>query len=330
MAEAPTTQDPTPALAEMIATVGAVNTRAYPLLATWFTDARRPLPWRTPGTSAWGILISEVMAQQTPVSRVAEPWQRWMTLWPTPGDLNAANSAEVLREWGNLGYPRRALRLQECARTLVDHHAGQVPADETALRALPGIGEYTAAAICAFAFGLRTVVLDTNIRRVLGRAFSARAAPATHLTVAERHAAAALVPENRTESVIWNEALMELGALVCTPRNPRCAECPLTRLCTWKRAGYPDHGARVARPQAFHGTDRQIRGRIMAHLRQNSPASQAALHEASGTARERFTRVLSTLVTDGLAHFVKPDLVALGPAPVEELSSSPAADTSAP
>lgn len=298
------------------------------LLANWFAHARRPLPWRDPSTTAWGVLVSEIMAQQTPVSRVAEPWQRWMNRWPAPANLAAAHSAEVLREWGNLGYPRRALRLQECAQALVTQHGGQVPANEVALRALPGIGDYTAAAICAFAFGQRTVVLDTNIRRVLGRVFSAQAAPPMHLTVAQRRAAATLLPLERSESVIWNEALMELGALVCTPRNPRCTECPLEHLCAWKGAGYPDHGARVARPQAFHGTDRQIRGRIMAHLRRSSPATRGELFEAAGTEAERFARVLASLLADGLAHLVEPEFVALGSAPSSTSARSPGSSDS--
>ena len=146
-------------------------------MIAWFAEAGRDLPWRHEGVSSWAILVSEVMLQQTPVIRVLPRWQEWMELWPVPADLADAPTAEVLRRWDRLGYPRRALRLQECARAIVREHGGQVPRGEEALRALPGVGEYTAAAVTAFAHHGRAVVVDTNIRRVLARSRRGRALP---------------------------------------------------------------------------------------------------------------------------------------------------------
>src|SRR5699024_4997249 len=130
-------------------------------------------------------LVSEVMLQQTPVVRVEPVWREWMARWPTASGLAEAPTADVLRAWGRLGYPRRALRLQDCARALVERHAGDVPERFEDLLALPGVGAYTAGAVTAFAFGRRAVVLDTNVRRVLGRVFDGDALPHPHQTVAE-------------------------------------------------------------------------------------------------------------------------------------------------
>ena len=140
-----------------------------PELVTWFAQARRDLPWREPDVTAWQILVSEFMLQQTPVARVAPIWLDWVARWPTPSATAAAGAADVLRAWGRLGYPRRALRLREAAATIVALHGGAVPDDEAALRALPGVGAYTAAAVRAFAFGRRSLVLGVNVRRVLAR-----------------------------------------------------------------------------------------------------------------------------------------------------------------
>lgn len=278
----------------------------------WYDAYARDLPWRRPGTSAWAVLVSEVMLQQTPVVRVEPAWRAWLTRWPTPADLAAARPAEVLRAWDRLGYPRRALRLQECARVIAVEHGGTVPDDEEALLALPGIGQYTAAAVAAFAHGRRAVVLDTNVRRVLARALEGRALPAPSLGRAERGRAADHLPRDRATSVRWNVGLMELGALVCTARAPRCAQCPLRETCGWLRAGRPadEHAAR-RRTQAWHGTDRQVRGRIMAHLRARPLTEWATAAEllAAGSHGAdpgalpdpgQPARALASLVADGL------------------------------
>lgn len=183
---------------------------------TWYETHARDLPWRRPGCSAWGVLVSEVMLQQTPVVRVLPAWERWMERWPTPADLAAASQADAVRAWERLGYPRRAKRLWECARALVDEHGGEVPAAADALLALPGVGEYTAAAVESFAFGRRAIVLDTNVRRVIGRAWSRAPLPGPSVTRTERYLAARIVPAEASDAARWAVASMELGALVCT------------------------------------------------------------------------------------------------------------------
>ncbi|MGP9695141.1 A/G-specific adenine glycosylase [Brachybacterium sp. AOP25-B2-12] len=268
----------------------------------WYDRCARDLPWRHPGTSAWAVLVSEIMLQQTPVVRVLPRWTAWMRRWPEPADLAAAPTADVLRMWDSLGYPRRALRLQECARSIVERHGGQVPDDAEELRALPGIGEYTAAAVGAFAFGRRTVVADTNVRRVIVRDLSGARYPATSYTAAERRHVTACVPAAVERSVRWNQAVMELGALVCTARSPRCEECPLREVgCAFHDAGRPEHAGPPRRRQGFEGTDRQLRGRIMAALRAHGSTSRASLEALDPEDPDRVERCVRSLVTDGLA-----------------------------
>lgn len=242
-----------------------VASAVHPRVLEWFADNARDLPWRTPGTSAWGVLVSEVMSQQTPMSRVAPKWEAWMATWPTPADLAAAPTSEVLIAWDSLGYPRRALRLQECARAITERHDGVVPSTEEELLALPGIGSYTAAAVASFAHRNRATVLDVNIRRVLSRVFAGVEHPKAALSKKETAWAAGLVPTH--DHVEWNAGVMELGALVCTSRSPRCAECPLQDLCAWNLAGRPVAPERKPRTQSWAGTDRQLRGAIMKVLR---------------------------------------------------------------
>lgn len=270
-------------------------------LAQWFLAAARPLPWRSPDRTAWGVLVSEVMSQQTPVARVAPIWLEWMDRWPTPLDFAQAPTADVLRAWGSLGYPRRALRLQECARAVADRHDGEVPDDEAALLALPGVGPYTAAAVMAFAFGRRTVVLDTNIRRVLARAVGGEALPAPSLTAAERSRAAALVPPDDAGAAAWAASSMELGAVVCTARAPRCGDCPVADLCAWRAADYPadPHAAR-RRSQAWAGTDRQVRGKVMGVLRAAHDPVPRPVIDLVWPDAGQLARCLAGLVEDGL------------------------------
>lgn len=267
----------------------------------WFAHEARDLPWREQECSAWGVLVSEVMLQQTPVVRVEPVWREWMRRWPTPADLAAEPQAEAVRAWGRLGYPRRAQRLWLCAAALVERHSGEVPRETEALRALPGIGEYTAAAVRTFAFGERDVVLDTNVRRVIGRAWRAEPHPRAHLTRAERDAAAALVPEDLLEAAAWNAGAMELGAVVCAARTPVCEECPLERDCAWVAAGRPGLGASSGRTQAWHGTDRQVRGRIMALLRgADGPMTIAGNETLADVDPAQLMRCLRSLEADNL------------------------------
>ena len=271
----------------------------------WFAGHARDLPWRHPGTTAWGVLVSEVMAQQTPVTRVAPRWQEWLVRWPTPAALAAAEPAEVLRAWDRLGYPRRALRLRECAAQLVDRFDGEVPTTVAELRSLPGIGAYTAAAVASFAHGRRAVVLDTNVRRVIERLIGGQALPAPHLGRAEEERAADLLPAAPADSVGWNMGLMELGALVCTARAPRCGQCPLAAQCRWRAADYPpDRYADRRRAQPWQGTDRQVRGAIMARLRDLPPGAvvdaDILLADLPATDPAQPRRALASLVADSL------------------------------
>ncbi|MCA5895093.1 A/G-specific adenine glycosylase [Isoptericola sp. NEAU-Y5] len=272
-------------------------------VTAWFDDAARDLPWRRTDCTPWGVLVSEVMLQQTPVVRVEPVWREWLRRWPTPSDLAAAPAAEVLRAWGRLGYPRRALRLHQCAGAIVERHDGAVPDDEAALRALPGIGEYTAAAVRAFAFGRRSVVVDTNVRRVLARTLAGTALAAPSPTAAERDLATAVVPDDDGAAARWAAASMELGALVCTARAPRCHACPVADLCAWRATGHPpDELAHRRRTQAWHGTDRQVRGRVMAALRvADEPVARALLAD-SGPDPAQVDRCLAGLIEDGLVE----------------------------
>ncbi|MDO5677778.1 MAG: A/G-specific adenine glycosylase [Propionibacteriaceae bacterium] len=268
-------------------------------LAQWFAANARPLPWRAAGVSPWAILVSEIMLQQTPASRVEGPWLAWLERWPTPEALAEAPTADVLRAWGRLGYPRRALRLQEAARAVVERHDGALPEDEEALLALPGVGSYTAAAVMAFAFGRRSLVTDVNVRRVLARLADGVEHPAKSETVAERRRAWAFVPDDDVDAAIWSAAAMELGATICTARNPACERCPVAEHCAWLAAGKPewDGPERVAQP--WEGTDRQCRGRIMGSLRAaHSPVPVAHLVWPDD---EQLTRCIASLVEDGLA-----------------------------
>ena len=248
--------------------------RLHDAVLGWFAVHARDLPWRSPDCSPWGVLVSEIMLQQTPVVRVLPRWREWLERWPTPADLAAAPTADVLTAWDRLGYPRRALRLQEAARAVVERHDGRVPADPAALRALPGIGEYTAAAVASFAFGIPETVVDTNVRRVIARAVAGEALPGRSLTRAEMRRAQALMPEDPARANAWNAAVMELGALVCTARSPACDRCPLAETCAWVAAGSPPP-VEVPRGQAWAGTDRQVRGAVMAAVREHGRVAEA-------------------------------------------------------
>lgn len=264
----------------------------------WYAANARDLPWRAPEATAWGILVSEVMLQQTPVARVQPVWEAWMERWPTATDLAEASPGDAIRAWGRLGYPRRALRLHAAATTIASTYAGEVPADYEDLLSLPGIGEYTAAAVASFAFGDRRAVLDTNVRRVLARAVGGQQAPPPSLTKAERDRAVALLPDD--EAPLWAVAVMELGALVCTAAAPACDRCPLRSDCAWLAAGAPvDHQA-VRRTQPWIGTDRMVRGKLMARVRE-APGSvpQAALDLVWPEPVQR-ERALAGLIEDGL------------------------------
>lgn len=268
----------------------------------WYGGAGRELPWREPGCSPWGVFVSEVMAQQTPLARVEPVWREWLDRWPTPAALAAAAPGDAVRAWGRLGHPRRALRLHEAATAMVERHEGRVPPNPEDLLALPGVGAYTAAAVACFAFGLPEVVVDTNVRRVLGRTIQGKQFPARALTRAERDLAAEAMPAERHTANTWNVAVMELGALVCTARAPRCHECPVADLCAWNAAGRPAHDGPPRRGQAWHGTDRQVRGALLQRLRDAHTEVQLGLLVDAGPNHLQVMRCLDSLVVDGLVE----------------------------
>ena len=276
-----------------------------PVLA-WYRDHARALPWRDPGAGPWAVLVSEVMLQQTPVARVLPVYLQWLARWPTPRALAVDSPGEAVRLWGRLGYPRRALRLHAAAVCCVQRHDAEVPSDLGELRALPGVGPYTAAAVASFAFGQRHAVLDTNVRRVLSRVLVGHQFPSGGAAgSSELAAAAALMPDQPRRAARWAVAVMELGAVVCTARSPACAACPVSDQCRWRTGGYPPWDGPPRRRQGYRGTDRQARGALLAVLRQAAgPVSRDALDAsvADTLAPEQRDRALAALVADGLVQ----------------------------
>jgi A/G-specific adenine glycosylase len=274
-------------------------TDIVPQLLDWYRSEQRDLPWRRPGVTPWQILVSEFMLQQTPVARVEPIWLAWIARWPTPSATAAAGSADVLRAWGKLGYPRRAKRLHECATVIAAEHGDVVPSDIETLLTLPGIGAYTARAVACFAYRKRVPVVDTNVRRVVARAVHGRADSPS--SVRDLDDVAALLPDS-PDAPRFSVALMELGATVCTARSPRCGLCPLS-VCAWRTNGYPAPATSVRRVQRYAGTDRQVRGRLLDVLRgNNSPVPKAQLDMVWLTDTAQRDRALDSLLVDGLVE----------------------------
>jgi A/G-specific adenine glycosylase len=243
------------------------------------------------------------MLQQTPVVRVEPVWRQWMSRWPTPAALAASAPGDAIHAWGRLGYPRRALRLHAAASAMVDRHDGDVPDTLAGLLALPGVGTYTAAAVSAFAFGRRAAVVDTNVRRVFARVVSGAGQAAPSLTLAEMDLATALLPEGARDARTWGVAVMEVGALVCSARSPRCPDCPVKDLCAWQLASRPAYQGPARRGQSWHGTDRQCRGTILAALRATTgPVTAGEMDAAWSTDDAQRDRCLDSLVADGLVE----------------------------
>ncbi|NLV81142.1 MAG: A/G-specific adenine glycosylase [Rhodococcus sp.] len=271
-------------------------------LLRWYDVAARDLPWRRDRVTAWQILMSEIMLQQTPVARVAPIWEDWVRRWPVPSAMAQESPAEILRAWGRLGYPRRALRLHECAGVLATDHHDRVPDDVDVLLSLPGIGAYTARAVACFAYGQRVPVVDTNVRRVVARAVHGSAEPGNPSTKRDLADVEALLPRTRTRAARFSAALMELGATICTARNPECGRCPLPE-CAWQAAGSPAHDGPPRRVQKFAGTDRQVRGRLMAVLRDSDlPVERQTLDAVWLTDPGQRDRALHSLLVDGLVE----------------------------
>jgi A/G-specific adenine glycosylase len=261
---------------------------------TWFEENKRDLPWRK--STPWGVMVSEFMLQQTPVNRVLPIWIEWMEHWPTPKDLAAAKKSDLLKAWGRLGYPRRAIRLHEAATVIAKEFDNQVPQTLEELRALPGVGEYTAAAIMAFAHRKKSLVLDVNIRRLFSRVLDGEEFPPLHITNAERQSRTELIPKN---AHTWAAATMELGALICTATKPKCEICPLANSCLWRAKSYPTSTNQKKKTQKWHGTDRQCRGTIVEHLRTHPKATEQSLSKLWSD-NSQFEKCLASLVRDGL------------------------------
>ncbi|CAN5413678.1 A/G-specific adenine glycosylase [soil metagenome] len=274
----------------------------------WFDVHARELPWRG-DVSAWSVMVSEFMLQQTPVARVLPVYEQWMARWPSPEALVAEAPGEAVRAWGRLGYPRRALRLHAAAQAIVERHGGVVPDDVEALRALPGVGDYTSAAIASFAYQQSHVVLDTNVRRVLARVAGGAAYPAAAVSAVERQLGEALKPAERADR--WAIAVMELGALVCTSTSPDCPRCPVREICRWRRLDYPAYDGPPRRGQTYAGTDRQVRGKLLAALRDHEGPVTIDVLDATWHEAAQRMRALDSLVADGLVELVGNDLYGL-------------------
>ena len=259
----------------------------------WFEKNKRDLPWRN--TTPWGVMISEFMLQQTPVKRVLPKWHEWIERWPTPADLAASKRSDAITAWGRLGYPRRATRLYESAGIIATKFDNEVPRSIEDLRTLPGVGEYTAAAIASFAYNESALVMDINIRRFFARSIDGVESPTQAPSQVERKIRAELIPNN---GALWAAATMELGALVCTARTPACNECPVILSCAWRKAGYPKSDL-AKRTQSWTGTDRQCRGVIVQHLREEKSATKSALMKLWSDS-DQVERALKSLIADHL------------------------------
>ena len=272
-------------------------------LTDWFALHQRPLPWREKSCSPWGVMVSEVMLQQTPVARVEPVWHEWMNRWPYPADLAHASKADVVTAWGRLGYPRRALRLHAAAVQIEADHGGEVPRDLEDLLDLPGIGDYTARAIRTFAFGIPEPVVDTNVRRVVARAHKGNGEAGPPRVRSDQEELWGLLSAEDTGTQVQGaKAIMELGATICTARTPRCEECPLAHACAWRDAGYPEYrGARAPTQARFEGSDRQVRGIILRELRHSDTPVPEDFLASLWVNRQQFRRALESLVSDGLA-----------------------------
>jgi len=267
----------------------------------WGAPRLRDLPWRRT-RDPWAVLVSEVMLQQTQVARVIPKWEAFLVRFPDAGVCAAAPLGDVLREWQGLGYPRRARNLHETARRVTE--LGSFPRDLEGLLTLPGVGQYTARALMAFAFELDAAVADTNIARLYARVAGRRLTPKRLQAMADD-----ACPTG--EAWAWNQCLMDLGAELCRPVNPRCDECPVAALCAWHNSqrtggdGDPAIGSSgvSTRQGRFEGSDREARGRLMKALSRGQ-VSRSSVVDVMQRSPETASRLLADLVGEGLCQTV--------------------------
>ncbi len=259
----------------------------------WGAPRLRDLPWRRT-RDPWAVLVSEVMLQQTQVSRVILRWEQFLVRFPTPAACARAPLGDVLSEWQGLGYPRRAQNLHATARRVVE--LGFFPRDLEGLLELPGVGQYTARALRAFAFELDSAVIDTNIARVYARVIGEPLRQKRVQDVAD-----SATP--RGDAWVWNQCMIDLGAVLCRPRSPSCHDCPVQVQCVWQGSESPDpaigSSGVSARQPRFEGSDRQARGRLMKALTLG-PVSRSHLVEVMGRDSDTAERLANDLVREGL------------------------------
>ena len=298
-------------------------------LLQWYAAEKRDLPWRTT-SDPYAILVSEIMLQQTQVDRVLPKYKQFLSIFPTLFDLAAASTADVINAWVPLGYNMRAVRLQGIARQVLSEYQGRIPDSIEKLLTLKGIGRYTAGAIACFAYHKQVATVDTNIRRVLHRIFFGLEYPESKLNDAQMLVFAENVLPTG-EAYDWNQALMDLGATICTSNNPRCDYCPLQKQCqaytemsqqslfpsgdvfrqlrkvAEKKAAYKA----TAPTQPFTSSNRYYRGRIIDFLRQMPDKQRVSLNALGPCIKADFgeqdlpwlEKIVRGLVRDGLADF---------------------------
>jgi A/G-specific adenine glycosylase len=264
-------------------------------LRSWFASRHDAYPWRSSAPDPYAVLVSEVMLQQTQARRVAAAFTTFLALFPTVGSLAAASRADVLRAWSGLGYNRRAVALHQAARRIVGEYGGLVPRDPASLEALPGVGPYTASAVASIAFGAPVPAVDVNVRRVTAR-FVRGAEPAELPPIQVRADAESWLDRNAPGA--WNQSVMDLGRDVCR-LVPRCGDCPLEPWCAFSASGRAAH-PEGRRQDPFEGSRRQVRGRVVAALRDRPSADVRTLAGVTALSPERVRPVLDALVHDGL------------------------------
>ena len=278
-------------------------------LLAWYAREHRDLPWRRT-RDPYAVLVSEMMLQQTQAERVAPKFTEFMARFPNIAALAKASAGDVIRAWAPLGYNRRAVRLHRLAQRVAGEMGGRLPNNAGALQRLDGLGAYTAAAVACFAFGEQVAVVDVNVRRVMTRLFWGDGSP-TPREIAQR--AQELLP--RARAYDWNQAVMELGAVVCLKRTPRCSDCPVRRYC---RAAplLALGGGRVAETKAVYGaipfkqTRRYFRGRIVDALRALRPGGWLTLAQLGAAVKPSYgddeaawlTGMVAALEREGLVR----------------------------